>query len=117
LSSLAQAAPKASASPKRSSRVDKALANIEQPAAPEPRPLEESLSGNTPFEALERVVRPIRPGDTPAKLLASRGLSRPERQGWLRSIQKQVTPKRFSAAREIHFYFKRAPAKNEGAGK
>jgi len=116
-SSPTQASPKGSASAKPTARAGKAVARVGQPVARTPRQLHEELSQAEGFEGLERVVQPIRSGDKLPALLVRMGLSQPERQSWLRSMQKQLTPQKFSAGKEIHFYFKRAPVKTQVPGK
>lgn len=61
-----------------------------------------------PLEAtngLERVTYRIRPGDTLGRLLRHFGLSREKSSFWIRSIQRDYSPKKLRAGREIYLYF------------
>lgn len=63
------------------------------------RPPLESLDG------LRRVTHRARPGDTLTELLVQFGLSKSERQMWLRSMQKHNPIEGLRAGKEVHFYF------------
>lgn len=70
------------------------------------------------LDGLRRVTHRARPGDTLTKLFVHFGLSKSERQMWLRSMQKNDPLKGLRADKKVHLYFtKPGPSQRGQNGK
>ncbi len=90
---------------------------VRKPAEAAKEQMRSELPAAESLDSLERVTHRIRRGDTLGKLLKPFGLSKEEKQSWIRSIRKHYSPKRLRTGGEIYFFFSKNGSNQEGEEK
>ncbi len=91
--------------------------SVRKPAKAAKEQMRSELPPVESLDSLERVTHRIRRGDTLGKLLKPFGLSKEEKQSWIRSIRKHYSPKRLRTGGEIYFFFTKNGSNQEGEDK